>query len=213
MGVWNDMNCKSTYLLDPFVRTVYSHLTLPYKQRLTEDTVVTIINRTTTRQIYNIDSHVAKLNKTFPDVKFQVIDFSKIPLRQQFEIISNTDVLIGAMGAGLTHMFFLPEQSTVVEIMAPGAHYAGFRNLAKMRKLPYFTAHGVPEEEWNSAHGIPAPETSATPADTAMSPKTRRHWQSDEYLYLTEEHFLALATAAINAQLNRGTRSSDVEPH
>ena len=218
IGVWDDMDCKSTYLLDPFIRDIYTHLGMTYNERTTENTVVTIINRTTTRQIYNIDSHVAKLNTTFPDTTFQIIDFSTITLREQFEIISQTDVLIGAMGAGLTYMFFLPEQSTVVEIMAPGAHYTGFRNLAKLRKLPYFTAHGTPEEEWNAAHRAPkeAPREEGKNAarnDAHELEVARRHWQNDKYLYLTEEHFVALAGAAINAQLNRGTRSADVKPY
>lgn len=220
IGVWDDMDCKSAYLIDPFIRDIYTHLGMTYKDRATENTVVTIINRTTTRQIYNINSHVAKLKTTFPDTTFQIIDFSTITLREQFEIISQTDVLIGAMGAGLTHMFFLPGQSTVVEIMAPGAHYTGFRNLAKLRKLPYFTAHGTPEEEWNAAHGAPkempkeeGKNAARNGARKSKSEVERRHWQNDKYLYLTEEQFVALAGAAINAQLNRGTRSADVKPY
>jgi protein O-GlcNAc transferase len=207
IGVWDDMDCKSAYLIDPFIRDIYTHLGMTYKERTTENTVVTIINRTTTRQIFNIDSHIAKLKITFRDTKFQIVDFSTISLREQFEIISQTDVLIGAMGAGLTHIFFLPKQSTVVEIMAPGAHYTGFRNLAKMRKLPYFTAHGTPEDEWKVAHGA---QNDALESESEIE---RRHWQNDKYLYLTEEQFVALAGAAINAQLNRGTRSADVKPY
>ena len=41
----------------------------------------------------------------------------------------------------------------------------------------------------------------------------KRHWQDDEYLYLSEKQFIALAAAAINAQSNRGKRMKDIYPH
>lgn len=215
IGVWEYMDCRSTYLVDPFIREVFAHLGMTYHDRTTEDTVVTIINRTTTRQIYNIDSYAAKLSTTFPKATIQIIDFATITLREQLDIISHTDVLIGAMGAGLTHMFFLPSQSTVVEILAPGAAYTGFRNLAKMRKLPYFVAHGQSEKEWNKAHEkrIGGDGGAARSTSSGLRTKERRHWQNDKYLYLSEEQFVALAGAAINAQLNRGTRTADVKPY
>ena len=42
------------------------------------------------------------------------------------------DVLVGVMGAALTNMLFLNEESTVAGILEPGAAYAGFPNLAKI---------------------------------------------------------------------------------
>jgi hypothetical protein len=43
----------------------------------------------------------------------------------------------------MTHVLWLPEESSVVEIMPPNYHYTGFRNLSKMKNLQYFTIKGM----------------------------------------------------------------------
>ncbi len=302
-GVWEDLPCRTSYLLDPFINDMLKFMRLNTPPRLADDTVLTIVNRTgtsSTRQLWNIDAHAEALRKSFPDVTVQVQDFSVLSLTEQIQMIRGTDVFMGAMGAGLTHLFWLPEESSFVEIMAPGAHYSGFRNLAKVRRIPYFTTHGVLEEEfvkgeeylkWKEAMHKPkakaqAPKMEVPPAvntiaqkdtkgdraedvkttattravtdkDAEIQAKTlaeheaylaeawrnmpgipgspiepmedfdgyegyegdgaraieKRHWQNDEYLYMTERQFIALAAAAINAQSNRGTRSQDIIPH
>ena len=303
-GVWDDLPCRESFLFKPFVEKALKHMGLATPPRLTEDTVVTIVNRTgtsNTRQIWNIDAHAEALRLSFPGVTVQVLDFGAIDLRSQIEIIRNTDVFMGAMGAGLTHFFFLNEESTVAEILAPGAHYTGFRNLAKVRNMPYFVSHGVVEDEFvvteeyknvmgeqakkaapttteaateltaavevveataavkveelttkefeeaakivDETKGSYAPpdesvngvtdgwvETSASMASALEDEEDvkayerkrirrkdrtlrKRHWQDDEYLYLSEKQFIALAAAAINAQGNRGRRMKDIYPH
>lgn len=198
---WNSTNCTES-VLDFQTKFALQYMGLDTAPRLTEGTVLTIINRThtsRTRQLWNIDAHTDSLRRTFPDVTVQVLDFASIPLRDQIEIIRNTDVLVAAMGAGLTHMLFLNAESTVAEILAPGAAYYGFRNLAKIKHNPYFSFHGVPKEQFNTSehsHG-----------------RLKRHWQNDEYLYMTEKQFIALVSAAINAQGNRGTTHNDVAAH
>lgn len=303
-SVWDDLPCRESFLFRPFVEKALQHMGLDTPPRLTEDTVVTIVNRTgssNTRQLWNIDSHAEALRKSFPGVTVQVLDFSTIDLRSQIEIVRGTDVFMGAMGAGLTHLFFLNEESTVAEILAPGAHYTGFRNLAKVRKTPYFVTHGVMEdefietEEYKNVMGESGKKVKVTPTTTQVEavevmettaaakvdkveeamPKNleeatkivdetkgsyappdelvngvmdgwtetppsmaatlenkeevkayerkkirrrnralqKRHWQDDEYLYLSEKQFIALAAAAINAQSNRGKRMKDIYPH
>lgn len=262
-GVWENLPCRESFVFDPFIKSALKHMGLDTPPRLTEDTTVTIVNRTgtsNTRQLWNVDAHAEALRHSFPGVTVQVSDFAAIELREQIKIIRDTDVLIGAMGAGLTHLFFLNEESTIAEVMAPDANYGGFRNLAKIRKMPYFIIHGVPEEEfktteeWKAVGGVgleavpklevaeslvPTQTSTVDEVPTEMSeaivdPKeaakneevhertsrrrktqslSERHWQNDEYLYLSEKQFIALAAAAINAQGNRGTRIKDVYPH
>lgn len=307
-GVWDDLPCRESFLFKPFVEKALRHMGLDTPPRLTEDTVVTVVNRTgtsNTRQLWNIDSHAEALRQSFPGVTVQVLDFSTIDLRSQIKIIRKTDVFMGAMGAGLTHVFWLNEESTVAEILAPGAHYTGFRNVAKIRKMPYFVTHGVPEDEFieteeykkvmgdrakkekvvpteveveaepeptearevveaeaavrveeelakaseeaaklveeTKGHYAPPDESvngvtdgwAEKPASMAaaleiedhikvnekrrierrMGEIGKRHWQDDEYLYLSEKQFIALAAAAITAQGNRGKRMKDIYPH
>jgi hypothetical protein len=201
---WTDRNCRQKFMLDPFIRRIYRHLGIEANQRLHEETVVTIIQRRGgTRKIWNLESHVAHLQSVFPKTTFDIVDFATLNLRQQIETVSQTDVLVGVMGAGMTHILFLPEESTVAELMTPGTHYSGFRNLAKQRGLPYFTSHGMPKEEWEERYSA---RKHSIGVDAA-----KRDWQMDEYLYYSEEDFTALVAAAIHAQLNRGLRSEDVK--
>ena len=182
--------------------------------RLTQDTTVTIVNRTGTshtRQLWNIDSHAEALRESFPGVTVQVLDFAAINLREQISIIRNTDVLLGAMGAGLTHIFFLNEESTIAEIIAPGTHYAGFRNLAKIRQMPYFVMHGVEEkafimtEEYKRVMGANAKvavtaETAEVAAEIATA-AVEAPAADARLSHAVEDVEIAAATAGIDTAL------------
>lgn len=172
---WQDRDCQTKFMLEPFLRRIYRTLGMSTKKRLQEETVVTIIDRKGTRKIWHLQEHVEHLRTIYPNVKFQIVDFATIGLKEQIELSRNTDVLVGVMGAGMTHILFLPEDSTVVELMTPGTHYSGFRNLAKMRDLPYYTSHGLPEEEWKKTQvgavkQAPAAAPAAAPAVAPAAP-------------------------------------------
>lgn len=179
---WQDRDCQTKFMLQPFLHRIYRVLDIPVKKRLHEDTQVTIIDRKGTRKIWHLQEHVEHLHKVFPQVKFNIVDFAKLSLKEQIELSRNTDVLVGVMGAGMTHILFLPEDSTVVELMTPGTHYSGFRNLAKMRDLPYYTSHGLPEEEWKktqiaAGRSIPAASPASSPAAGGKSEQPEQDWR------------------------------------
>ena len=104
--------------------------------------------------------------------------------------MQETSVLVGLTGAGLTNIFWLPEESSLAEIQAPGKIYAGFRNLAKMRRLHYFTAHS--EDRGGDLSGW--------------------DWQTGEWVDMKNEVFQALIDAAINGQLAKGDMRGEVLP-
>jgi protein O-GlcNAc transferase len=117
-------------LIDAFLVRVYRHLSLTPVNYKDEETTVTIINRNNTRRIYGVTEHLKNLKRRWSKLKFQVLDFAGMALREQIRIAQETDVLVGAIGAGLTHILFLPPESSVV--MTANAEYTGFRNLAKL---------------------------------------------------------------------------------
>ncbi|KAI9736845.1 MAG: hypothetical protein M1818_005896 [Claussenomyces sp. TS43310] len=214
---WDAKDCKNTFILDAFLRRIYRHLDIQPKQRLTEETVVTIIDRKSSRRILNLDEKIKGLQARYPSVRFQAVDFSTISLREQILTMRGTDVLVGVIGAGMTHLMFLPRESSVAEIIPPKIGYEGFRNLAKMRGLQYYTTHGESEEEWMKHSPLPEKQQD----DDALKSKgagevtkkvRARGWQKDEWIYLTDEEFQLLVDAAINGQLNRGLRNVDVTP-
>jgi EGF domain-specific O-GlcNAc transferase len=204
---WERRDCHSTSLIDAFLVRVYRHLSLTPVNHKDEETTVTIINRNSTRRIYGITEHLENLRRRWPKLKFQVLDFAGMTLREQIRIAQETDVLIGAIGAGLTHILFLPPESSVVQLMTANAEYTGFRNLAKLRGMHYFTAHSQTQQEWEAAH------THGTIDNRHKSRKySRRNWQSDEWLYYSADAFQTLVDAAIYAQLNRGLHGGDTTP-
>ena len=47
-----------------------------------------------------------------------VHDFAALSLRDQVDVVSATDILVGAHGAALTHLLFLPRHGVAVEVVA-----------------------------------------------------------------------------------------------
>lgn len=51
-----------------------------------------------------------------PAVHVTVVDFQLLSFKEQVALLSDTDILLGAHGAGLTNLVFLPPRSAVVEV-------------------------------------------------------------------------------------------------
>ncbi|KAH6676455.1 hypothetical protein B0J14DRAFT_585578 [Halenospora varia] len=191
---WDEADCRNTFLIDAFVKRVYGWLGIVPKRHGTEtnNTIVTIIDRKGSRKLKDMETYVANAKARWPEVTFQTIDFASMHLAEQIKVIRETDVLLGLHGAGLTHIFWLPEESSVIEIQAPnrrepdGRPYTLFRNLAKARNINYFTGHPEREEGGD--------------------------WQAAEWVEIKNEVFQALVDAAINAQMHRGSSAGEVLP-
>jgi EGF domain-specific O-GlcNAc transferase len=213
MSQWTDRDCHETFLLDAFLRRLYRHIGIqPVGHGHETDIVVTIIDRRgNTRKIFGLERRVEHARTRWPNVTFNTVDFTKLTLKEQVLTARSTDVLVGVIGAGMTHILWLPEESSVAEIMPPNSHYAGFRNLAKMRSLHYFTTHGEDIAANGETHeNWVAHESGGTNGTNTESVK--RNWQTDEWIYLKDETFQALIDAAIYGQLNRGYNTGDTLP-
>jgi protein O-GlcNAc transferase len=192
---WEEADCHDTFLIEAFLKRVYRFLNIDAKKHKSEKdhisvTNVTIIDRKGRRKLRNQDAMVADAVKRWPSVNFNVVDFATLTFRQQILLMRETSVLVGLTGAGLTNIFWLPEESSLAEIQAPNVLYGGFRNLAKMRSLHYFTAH--PESR---------PEGS-----------TGWEWQTGEWVDMRNEVYQALIDAAINGQLAKGDMRGQIIP-
>ena len=76
---------------------------------------------------------IKKLNK----FRVQKIDFAKLPFSKQVQIVSNTDILFGVHGNGLTHLIFLPSSGKVIEIFPDDVHHLDYRMLADLKGIEY----------------------------------------------------------------------------
>jgi protein O-GlcNAc transferase len=215
---WGARDCSTNFMLDPFLARVYEHMGIERRQRLTEETTVTIIDRQKTRRIMDLQKYLPSVQARYPNITIRAVDFASISLREQIVLMRETDVLVGVIGAGMTHSMFLPKESAVAEIFPPKFKYHGFRNMAKMRGLSYFSIHADKKENYVEPETKdPLQPDGTSPASTPEKKVDEREerfgkrydWQSNQ-IYLTEEAFVALLDAAITSQFQRGLRSTDV---
>ncbi len=86
---------------------------------------VVIVKRLRFRTLGNFDELVDAVTKV-SKLPVRVAVFEKMSFVQQVQLMQNTKLLIGAHGAGLTNLMFMPPKSGVVEIMPLGFYLTFF---------------------------------------------------------------------------------------
>ncbi|KAF6804492.1 DUF563 domain-containing protein [Colletotrichum sojae] len=143
---WENRDCKDAPLLRVFTRRVMQKFGVEFKtgRRQTKTLNITFIDRRGTRKLMDQDVLLEAARKEFPlpDFNIQSIDFAAISFPEQLQVAQETDILVGVHGAGLTHTMFLRENgAAVVEIQPSSMSHKGFKNVAKMMGLGYFSTH------------------------------------------------------------------------
>ncbi len=67
------------------------------------------------RKIRNHEEVVQTVKNLYPHFNIQSVDFAFLSFYEQLKVIRTTDILIGAHGAGVAHITFLPTTSAVIE--------------------------------------------------------------------------------------------------
>ena len=65
-------------------------------------------------------------------IRFLAVDLAELTMREQLEITSATDILIGVHGAGLSHSIFLQPEAILIEIHPLYRQHRHFRNAARL---------------------------------------------------------------------------------
>lgn len=93
------------------------------------------------RKIQNEDELLINARKLLAGDKHNVrgVQVDLYSMEQQLRWISDTDILVGMHGAGLTHALFLPKHAGVIEFYPTywSDTNAHFRSIARWRKLKY----------------------------------------------------------------------------
>ena len=84
-----------------------------------------------------LDARIIALLSAIPDVELIVSDFSALPFVEQVQRVASADILFGLHGSGLTHLFWLPPNATVVEIFPENTFALDYRVFARIRGLDY----------------------------------------------------------------------------
>jgi len=124
------INFRSEPLFNDFKKHILNNFNIGYKTNNSKS--ITFILRKGTREITNID-----------EVKYQLrpycINYTYLEhhsIEKQIEIVSNTDILIGVHGAGLTWCIFMKENSSLLELYPGNSNtdnYIRWCNIANIK--------------------------------------------------------------------------------
>lgn len=204
--------CQSQTLLTTFVNRVFEFYaieprTVDVAAEIHQYPTITIVQRTTNRKFIEDDltRWLSVLQQRYPQSPINVVDFGKITMQEQLRLVQGTDILIGHHGAAMAHTIFMTPEATVVEILPRYFNQHGFRAMAAMRGVNYIAGRQLYEEEYeNAVHGKPLPLDWPPPP-----PQDFNHFQTQEWVYLTDDDFLGLVDAAVRTQMNK-LSSSDI---
>ncbi|OAQ79510.1 hypothetical protein VFPFJ_09996 [Purpureocillium lilacinum] len=140
-GDWEDLLCRDSALVKTFVSRALALYKVITPTKNDSKIMVTYVRRTNTRSLVDEDAHMQALRDRISHMELRIVDYGIIPFAQQLEIARETDFLVGVHGAGLTHSMFLQPGSAVLEILPEGLQHRGFRNLAQMLGIDYFSTH------------------------------------------------------------------------
>jgi len=156
-AAYKNMNATAQFHYHPdrlreIRKRVFNHMGITIEPR-TEALRITYCKRTTGRILdLAIEDQLIRRIAQEPHCKLKSIDFAAISFKEQLQIIANTDFFIGVHGAGLTHLFFLPDHATVLEYYE-GGESAFFRLFSQFRGLRYY---GNSHDRWvtESYHSV-----------------------------------------------------------
>lgn len=110
------------------------------------------------RKIHNEDE-VLKTLLQFPDLIVKAEQIDLYSMKKQLELVSQTDILMGMHGAGLSHTLFLPPHAGLIEFYPSEGDVSNihFRAMAKWRQLRYLKwQNSEPDNEYpNQSASIP----------------------------------------------------------
>ena len=93
-----------------------------------------------TRKILNEQSLISLAKATFPQFLVQAVQLDTLSMLQQLWLVSNTSILIGMHGAGLTHTLFQPLGGTTIELFNEDwGENRHLESLAVWSKMHYLT--------------------------------------------------------------------------
>ena len=91
------------------------------------------------RKIHNEQELVECVQVKYANFSVNGVQLDRMDTREQLELITNSDILIGMHGAGLTHALFLPKRSALLEFYPTywSAANVHFKAMARWRGLLY----------------------------------------------------------------------------
>ncbi|PJF19024.1 DUF563 domain-containing protein [Paramicrosporidium saccamoebae] len=115
--------------------TASNLLNLRVQGPLSAPRVVLVVRRDTRRRILNL-TEVLDVIRRYP-VSLEVVAFEDHSLKEQIQIVSRADIMIAVHGAALSHILFMRNGATVVELFPYGFRKRIYQNLANTLGVHY----------------------------------------------------------------------------
>ncbi|KKY25698.1 hypothetical protein UCRPC4_g01611 [Phaeomoniella chlamydospora] len=202
-------SCRNEFLVRNIRKRFFKQLGLTPRPRddLHLFPNITIIDRKKSREIEGLDHLMQMVKRRYPGANINVVDFATISVKQQVQLVMDTDILIGVHGAALFHLLWLQPEASLVEIRPPGTTIQGFRRYATILGTNYFSVYAVWPEIWNNTlNGVPYPEGWVEPDSNA-------DWQTEPFTYVLPDEFVGAVSAAVTAQDHRLPPNRDKEKY
>ena len=118
-------------LFNDFKKDILNNFNIEYQKKNSKN--ITFILRKGTREITNIDDVKNKLQSH----TINYIYLENYTVKEQIEIIANTDILIGVHGAGLSWCVFMKNNSTLIEMYPGNSNTDNYIRWCKIANIKY----------------------------------------------------------------------------
>ena len=125
------INFHNEPLFDDFKKTILNNFDIEYRKNSTKH--ITFILRNGTREITNIDY----VKDNLQSYNINYIYLENHTVKEQLEIIANTDILIGVHGAGLSWCIFMKNGSTLIEMYPGDSNTDNYIRWCKIANINY----------------------------------------------------------------------------
>jgi len=125
------INFHNEPLFDDFKKSILNNFDIKYK--INSIKKITFILRNGTREITNI--HYVKNNLQSYNINYVYLENHSV--KEQLEIITNTDILIGVHGAGLSWCIFMKNGSTLIEMYPGNSNTDNYIRWCKIANINY----------------------------------------------------------------------------
>lgn len=107
----------------------------------------------------------AELEPILQDYGFEVVAAEKLGLREQIDLFSEAEAVVGLHGAGLTNMIFADSGCKVLEIFDPNHVFVHYYALADIMQHNYWYLLGEPSGHAASSHNASGHQDIHVPVD------------------------------------------------
>jgi len=125
------INFHNEPLFNGFKTLMLNNFDIEYRKNTTKQ--ITFILRNGTREITNIDS----VKNQLQSYNINYVYLENHTVKEQLEIIANTDILIGVHGAGLSWCIFMKNNSTLIELYPGNSNTDNYIRWCKIANINY----------------------------------------------------------------------------